>query len=240
MQVSTKAIVLRMVRYSDKASAVTVFTRDYGRMSLIVYGVSGKRSGGKAALLQPLSLIELTASMHPGKEMQQAKDLRSDINLAGISSHPVKNAIALFLAELFFKTLKNQQEDTALYDFLQVALEWLNESEAGIANFHLVLMCRLTRYLGFEPNAVSSHLPWFDLLNGGFCDSQPLHSHSVKPGNMLAFKELLECDFSTMSGLVLSRQQRIELLDTLLEYYRLHLPEFHNLQSTEILHELFS
>lgn len=240
MLITTKAIVLRMVKYSDKASAVTVFTRDYGRMNLIAYGVSGRKSGGKAALLQPLSLVELTVAMHPGKELQQLKDIRSDLNLAGISSHPVKNAIALFLAELFYKTLKHQQDETDLFDFLQVALEWLNESDAGIADFHLVLMCRLSRYLGFEPNYASMELPWFDLMNGCFYSGQPLHAHVVKPELMPAFRSLLKCNFSSMRQLQLSRQQRNQLLDTLLEYYQLHLPEFHSLQSTEVLHELFN
>ncbi|MCE1155497.1 MAG: DNA repair protein RecO [Bacteroidales bacterium] len=240
MQVTTKAIVLRMVKFSDKASAVTVFTRDYGRMSLIVYGVSGRKSGGKAALLQPLSLVEITIAMHPGKEMQQLKDIRTHINLPGISTHPVKNAIALFLAELLYKTLKHQQDETGLYDFLQVALEWLNESDAGIADFHLVLMCRLSRHLGFEPNCTSMELPSFDLLNGCFCPGRPLHAHYVKPGLMEVFRSLLLCNFSSMEQLQLSRQQRNELLETLLEYYRLHLPEFHSLQSTEVLHELFN
>lgn len=240
MQVSTKAIVLKMVRYSDKASAVAVFTREYGRLSLIVYGVSGRKSGSKAALLQPLSLIEISMLFHPGKELQQLKELRSDIALPGISAHPVKNAIALFLSELFFKTLKHQQEDPALYDFLQYSLEWLNESDTGIANFHLVLMCRLTRYLGFEPNMALIGQPWFDLMNGCYCSTQPLHTHCVKPGLLSEFGLLLGCTFSSMHELNFTRQQRNELLDILLEYYKLHIPEFHTMQSTEVLHELFS
>lgn len=239
MIVTTKAIVLRMVRYSDKASAVTVFSRDYGRLSLIVYGTSGRKSGNKAAFLQPLSLVDLSLHMQPGKEMQVVKELRIDINLAGISAHPVKNAIALFLSELLFKTLKFQQEDTALYDFLQYSLEWLNESETGIANFHLILMCRLTRYLGFAPNMTLAGAPSFDLMNGCFCTTQPLHAHYVKPALMNPFSQILENTFATMGSIHLTRKQRNELLDTLLEYYRLHIPEFHTLKSTEVLHELF-
>ncbi len=229
-----------MVQYSDKASAVTVFSREYGRLSLIVYGTSGRKSGNKAAFLQPLSLVDLSLHMQPGKEMQVVKELRIDINLAGISAHPVKNAIALFLAEFFFKTLRIQQEDVALYDFIQYSLEWLNEAESGIADFHLVLMCRLTRYLGFEPNTLLKGAPWFDMMNGCFCTSQPLHTHCVKPGLVGDFTRLLECTYASMDQLQLSRQLRNDLLDTLLEYYRLHIPEFHTLQSVDVLHELFS
>lgn len=237
---TTQGIILRMVKYSDKASAVTVFTRDHGRVVFVAYGVSGKKSGGKAALLQPLSLVELTLYMQPGKEMHQLKDIRSDVSLPGISGHPVKNAIALFLSELLFKSLRHQQEEHQLFDFLHKSFEWLNESTEGIANFHLVLMCKLTRYLGCEPNMDSAGAAWFDLLNGNFSFSQPLHSHCIRPELTPSFTALLRCGFSTMNTLNISREQRIELLDMLIEYYKLHLPEFHPMQSTAVLHELFS
>jgi len=239
MLVTTRAIILRTVRYSDKASAVTVFTRDFGRVSVVAYGVSGKKSGGKAALLQPLSLVEITMTNHPGKDLQQLRDIRSDVNLPGISAHPVKNAIALFVAELLYKSLRQQQDEPSLFDFLHHALEWLNESEGHVADFHLVLMCKLTRYLGFEPNTEAAGTEWFDLLNGCFVAHQPLHAHSLKPGLIPGFLNLLKCNFSEMHQLHFSREQRNELLATLLEYYKLHLPEFHTLQSTSVLHELF-
>lgn len=239
MLVTTRAIVLRSVKYSDKASAVTVFTREYGRMSVVVYGVAGRKAGRKAALLQPLSLVEMTLQVQSGREMQQLKELRSDLSLPGISAHPVKNAIALFIAELLYKSLPLQQEELALYDFLDHALQWLNETEVGVANFHLVLMCKLTRYLGFEPNAGAMGSNCFDLLNGTFTSSQPLHTHYIKPGMLPSFVALLQCDFSSMHQLVLTRSQRNELLEIMIEYYKLHLTEFHSLQSKDVLHELF-
>lgn len=239
MQITTRAIVLRTVKYSDKASVATVFTREMGRVTFMAYGVSGKKSGGKAALLQPLSIVELTLMVHPGREVQQLKDIRADIALPGISAHPVKNAIAFFIAELLFNVLNQQQEELQLFDFLSNALQFLNESEEGTANFHLVLMCRLTRFLGFEPDISKTDALFFDLLNGGFSATTPLHPHIVKPGLLNAFTSLVKCSFSDMSSLELSRQSRNELLDILLEYYRLHLSGFHTLQSKAILHELF-
>ena len=202
MLVTTRAIVLRSVKYSDKATAVTVFTRDFGRASVVAYGVSGKKSGGKAALLQPLSLVELTMTHHPGKDMQQLRDIRSELNLPGISAHPVKNAIAFFVAELLYKSLRQQQEESSLFDFLQYALEWLNESQGNVADFHLILMCKLTRYLGFEPNMEAENAAWFDLLNGCFVAQQPLHAHCVKPGIVPGFRELLKCSFCKASSLL--------------------------------------
>lgn len=240
MLITTKAIVLRTVKYSDKASAVTVFTSDYGRIGLVAYGISGRKGSGKAALLQPLSLVELTMSYHPGKELQQLKELRSETNLAGISAHPLKNAIALFIAELLSKTLRQQEGEQDLFDFLHHALEWLNESQEGIANFHIIFMYKLTRFLGFEPNTEFRDARWFDLMNGCYSVNRPLHVHFVQPELMSCFTAMSDCNFATLQHLRLSREQRNGLLNTLLEYYKLHLPEFHTLQSTAILRELFN
>jgi DNA repair protein RecO (recombination protein O) len=239
MLVTTRAIVLRSIKYSDKASAVTVFTREHGRLSVVVYGVSGRRANRKGGLLQPLSLVEMTLQLLPGREMQQLKELRSDHNLSGISVHPLKNSIALFLAELLYKSLHLQQEDQSLFDFLDYSLQWLNASEEGVANFHLVLMCKLTRYLGFEPNTLSMNLSWFDLLNGCFTANQPPHPHHINQSMTPTFLALLQCDFTSMHELTLTRTQRNELLDLLIEYYKLHLTEFRTLQSKAVLHELF-
>mgnify|MGYP001338008161 FL=1 len=150
----TTGIVLRTVKYSDKASVVTVYTRDYGRMAYMVYGIYGKRSAAKAACFLPLSLIEITAAHHPGKDVQQMKEARIEENLVNTHHNPIKNAIALFVAELLYKTLKQPEPESELFDFLRQSILTLNEKEEGITNFHLVFAMHLCRHLGVKPNEI--------------------------------------------------------------------------------------
>jgi len=240
MTTKTPGIVLRIVRYSDKSSIATIYTREFGRISYMIYGLSGKKSSLKSALFLPLSIVEITAIHQPGKDIQQLKDVRIEYALNGISSDPAKNAIALFLTELLHKTLKQPEADETVFDFIKQAIQLLNEIDKGIANFHLIFMMKLTRYLGFEPNRENGEATYFDLLNGIFLKNKPIHIHFLNAEITRAFATVLDCDFTKMEVMDMNRSKRNDLLDGLIEYYRLHMPDFHGLNSTAVLHELFN
>lgn len=240
MQSKTSGIILRTIRYSDKSSIATIYTREYGRISYMVYGLSGKKSNGKAAFSFPLSIIEVNASFHPGKEIQQLKDIRIEYPFTGITCDPVKNAIALFLAELLMKTLRQPDPDPDLFDFLEHSIRQLDRMTEGVADFHLVFMTRLTRYLGFEPNHEDGGAYYLDLQNGLFTNSRPIHAHFISGEAARTFLQLLMTDDKNPGIPVMSREKRISLLETLTEYYKLHVPDFHGLNSTAVLHEIFN
>jgi len=240
MTSKTSGLVLRAVKHSDKSSIVTVYTRDYGRISYIIYGAGRKKSTVKPACFLPLSIIEISATHHPGKDIQQLKEARIEHNLSGTFTSPVKNAITLYIAELLFKTLKHPDPEPHIFDFLKEAVLTLNQNEAGIANFHLIFSMQLCRYLGIEPNGEYATSAYFDLMNGVFVKNKPLHSHFLNTEATKSFANLLNLSFDEMHTLNLSRNKRNELLEYLLEYYKLHIPDFHGLNSTAVLHEVFS
>jgi DNA repair protein RecO (recombination protein O) len=239
MTTKTQGIVLRTVKYSDKSSIATVYTREFGRVSYMIYGMSGRKSTLKSALFLPLTIIEINATYHPGKEIQQLKDVRIEHSLNTLLNDPIKNAIAIFLTELLYKTLKRQEADEPVFDFIKRAVMMMDEVEEGIANFHLIFMIKLTRHLGFEPNTESVGGNYFDLLNGVFQQNKPIHNHFLNRETTRDFENLLLSDFVTMRTVLFSRSRRNDLLDGLIEYYQLHMPDFHGLNSVAILHELF-
>ncbi len=240
MITKTHGIVLRTVKYNDKSAIATVYTREFGRVSFIIHGVSRRKSAIKPAFFLPLSIVEINTTFHPGKEVQQLQDIRIEQSLSGIYHDPVKNAITLFLAELLYKTLRQPEADESTFDFLQQAIQLLDLSEAGIANFHLVFMIKLSKYLGFEPNGEEADASYFDLLNGVFLKSRPTHNHFANPEITHIFASMLPVGFDKMHTIDLSRIKRNELLNCLIDYYKLHMPDFHGLNATAVLHEIFN
>lgn len=240
MTSKTKGIVLRTMKYSDKASIVTIYTRDYGRMSYMAYGMYGKKSAAKAANFLPLSLIEITAPHHPNREIQTIKEVRTSESLPNIHQNPIKSSIALFVAELLYKTLKHPEPEIDLFDFVQDAILKLNNLDAGIANFHLVFSMQLCQFLGIQPNGDMENPVYFDMLNGVFSPHHPQHEHVLTPAESILFLKLIQLDFDDMDSLKLSRENRNNLLDKILEYYKLHIAEFYGLNSKAVLHEIFS
>ncbi len=234
----TSAIVLHATPYSDVASILAVYTLEYGRSSYFVRNSKKKKSPVKSAFLQPLSLVEMDVIHQQGKTIHQIRDMHTAHPLVHLSSHPLKNAIALFVAELLYKTLRIEESQPLLYSFLENSILQLDLCEEGLANFHLVFMVKLSRYLGFEASANEDDCKYFDLQNGVFCASRPL-SHYLQQETCADFSKLLGLNYSNSQELVLNRARRVELLEALIEFYRLHIPDFKGLQSLSVLQSLF-
>ena len=239
MQIKTAGIVLHSLKYSDSATIVTIYTQQFGRVSYMVYGVNKKKAVCRPALLQPLSIVELDVTHTPTKEIQRIKEIRTAIPFIEIPFEPVKNSIALFLSEVLFRTLRQSEPDEELFDFLEKSIQLLDCCERGIANFHLIFLLKLSRYLGCAPNSEKETNGYFDLINGVFLQQKPLHSHYLLPELSKDFLKLLNLDYQNMENSVFSRKRRMELLESIVEYYRLHIPDFNGLHSLEVLQSLF-
>lgn len=239
MHQKTTGIVLHTLKHKDSATIVTVYTRQFGRVSYMVHGVNKKKAVVRSAYLQALSIIEIDVFHNTKKSIQQIKDLHTAYNFIGIPYDPIKNALALFIAEVLYRSLKQTESDENVYLFIENAIQQLDHCETGISNFHLVFMVKLSRFLGFAPNIEETENRYFDLMNGVFLTQKPLHSHYLIQEVTADLAALLSVDFSTMDELQMGRQKRVKLLESLVEYYRLHVPEFHGLHSLAVLQSLF-
>ena len=76
-------------------------------------------------------------------------------------------------------------------------------------------------------------------MNGVFLKTRPLHSHFLNIADTAIFTRVLHAGFENMHELQLSRSDRQKTLNDLIEFYKLHLPEFHGLNATAVLQELF-
>ncbi|MBP1640397.1 MAG: hypothetical protein H6Q17_1980 [Bacteroidetes bacterium] len=192
------------------------------------------------AFLQPLSLVDLEIEMVPDRELHQIKEARPSQIVSSIQMNPVKNALALFLAEFLYRTLREMQTDKQLFRFLQQSVLVLERSEQGIANFHLVMMLHLTRFLGFFPNTeTAGRRFYFDMENGIFTSACPLHKHFLRPTESAVLYQLMRINYENMHLFRFSRAERVDILEYVLAYYRIHLVEIGELKSLAVLTELF-
>jgi len=240
MFLKTKAIILHCVKYNDKAIIVHLISEERGRLSCILYGAGRKKSGSKMAFLQPLSLVDMEIEMKPDRELHQIKEIRSYRIVNSIQMNPVKNALALFLSEFLYRTLREMQTDRHLFLFLQESVLVLERSEQGVANFHLVLILHLTRFLGFFPNTEHVGLRfYFDMVNGIFTSAIPLHKQFLRPDESAVLYQLMRINYENMHKFRFSREERVRIIEYMLTYYRIHLVEIGELKSLPVLMELF-
>ena len=147
---------------------------------------------------------------------------------------------AIIRTEILFRVVKETEPDSRLFEYLFESIQLLELSDKGVANFHLVFLLRLLHYLGIYPN-VESYVAGscFDMLNGVFVDRIPMHRHYLNRQESVVFARLLKISFENMSLYSFSRQDRVSVINRILEYYRLHLPDFPEIKSLSVMQSLF-
>jgi DNA repair protein RecO (recombination protein O) len=236
----THGIVLHSLKYNDTSNIVDIYTELYGRVSFLVPVSRSRKAAVKAVLFQPLSVMELEADFRASSNLYRIKEAKA-YPFKSIPYHPYKSAIALFLAEYLYRAVKEDGENRPLFAYLKHSIEWLDECEADFANYHLVFLMHLTRFLGLYPNLDDYHQgDYFDLLNAGFTSLRPYkHAFYVNPEESSRLTRLMRMNYDTMHLFAMNRADRARCLTIIGDYYRLHIPGFHDLKSLAVLQELF-
>ena len=245
----TQGIVLRTLKYNDESVIVDIYTANNGAQGFIVRLPRSRKSPVRSVLLRPLSILNLEYDYRPQRALKFLKNMQVAEPYHSLPYEPMKETVALFLSEFLYHALKNEERNPPLFQYLKNGLLWFDATQRAVANFHLVFLIRLTRFLGFWPDIPSGERPvrWaalarssavFDLREGAMTDTVPLDSAWLSPEESALAPLLLRMDFNTMHLLRLNREQRRRILDVLTDYYRLHIPEFPELKSLEILREV--
>ncbi|MGL5272987.1 MAG: DNA repair protein RecO [Phocaeicola sp.] len=237
----TVGIVLHTLKYNDTSSIVVIYTRHNGRGSFIVPIPRSRKSVLKNVLFQPLSLIEFEADFNPTKTLYKIKEAKSFYPFHTIPYDPYKSAIALFLAEFLYRSLREESENEELFSYLEHSIHWLDSCKTKYANFHLVFLMRFSRFLGLYPN-IEDYVEgaYFDLQGASFTLEQPTHQSFINKEESSRINKLMRMNYDTMHLFEMSRAARNRCLVIVNEYYSLHLPDFPKLKSLDVLQELFS
>jgi DNA repair protein RecO (recombination protein O) len=237
---TTRGIVLQTFSYTDTSVIAKIYTELFGLQSYLVNAAHSKRSGTKANLLQPLSLIECVVYKKEKKQLQRMKEIKCEHPFVSIPYEITKSSIALFLNEILYKSIREEERNPELFEFIHSSLRMLDLRTESCANFHLHFMVRLSRYLGFYPSGnFSDGEMYFDLQEGVFRDFQPSHPLWLDPAQSTQLRELMSCTYANLSVLSISLPQRKLLLDKLILYYELHLDSLRGVRSHKVLEEIF-
>ena len=99
--ISTKAIVLSAIKYSDSSLIVKCFTEKLGVKTYLIRGVLKNRKGViKAAYFQPLTQLILEANHKQKSNLHSLKEVHVSHAYTSIHRDIVKQSIVLFLSEI--------------------------------------------------------------------------------------------------------------------------------------------
>ena len=237
MQVKTKAIVLAATKFQEKSLIVKCFTESDGLKSYFVRDAfSSRKTGRKSAYFQPLTLLEIEATHKNKGTLEYFKEIKLSAPYSSINTDIVKSSIAIFVSEVLHNSIREEEKDEALFSFLETALLWL-DTHSDVANFHLILLLEITKYLGFYPDQSDIDQPFFELTEGVFSNFHAISCLSENDTELL--KKLMNQKFDSI-GKIFTAADRHVLLRILLDYYSYHISGFRKPKSLDVFKDVFS
>lgn len=242
MTEKTLGIVLSTHPYNDSSVFVRIYTQRFGKITYKVSVGRSKRAASTRKMLAPMTLLDMEVKHSLLSEIQQIQEARILISPYMLASdNPAKGYQCMYMAELTDRTIREVEANAQLWAFLHQCVELLSLLDEGIANFHLVFTTRLSYLLGFHVD-LEQYQPgmMFDINEGIFTFGPITHPNYLTPESASWLNNLLHTGFSTLSQLKLNHQQRNTLLEMMLLFLNIHIPEMGEIKTVEVLKELYS
>ena len=223
MEEKLEGIVINVIKYNEKHNIAHIYTDKLGMLPFLVRQGTTHASRMRNAMFMPLSLIEFEARLQPGRELGTLHDVRRAAMLMSIYIDPMKNAIAMFLSELLSHTIHEQEQNMVLYSYIKSCIMRLERAQSSVANFHICFLYRLGQFIGIQPDIESYQEGyWFNMNEGVFTQSPHAGMKSLPPAQAQVLPLLSRMTFDNMHHFKFTREQRNEMLEIILGYYRLH------------------
>lgn len=166
-----EGIVIKTQEYKEKDKLLWIFTREYGKVSLIARSAK-KSSSHLSACTQALTYGLFMFSPRNGLTALRHGEILNNFN--AIKRDLLKTAYASYLLELVDKGIHDHEVQPYLYEWVIELMQRLNEGEDAEILLRIFEM-KMTEVFGIQPNVQScvhcnrtENLLGFTVLEGGF------------------------------------------------------------------------
>jgi DNA repair protein RecO (recombination protein O) len=235
----TRGIVLHQIKYQENSIIAYVYTESFGRQAYLVHGVHSKKAKHKIQSLQPLFLLDLEVYKKEISELQKIKEFRNYPAFTTIPFDSTKCTISLFIAEVLYRSLKEEESNPNLFDFLFSSIQSLDYHN-NVNNFHIYFLLKFSKYLGFYPtDNYSTENCFFDLFKGSFTNKQPSDDRYIESKYTEMLHNLLNMRLEEALEIPLHSSTRLYLSKKITEFFSLHLDGFGKINSLDVLNSVF-
>ena len=237
----TNGIVLHTIKYGETSVIARVYTQLFGLQSYLIKGARNRKGGNKMSLLSPLTMLDMEVYRKETAQLHHIKEMRIAYPFSSLPFDVIKSSIALFINEVIFRSVREEEPNPPLYSFLESSIRWFDLVPNHYSDFHLWFMLHFCSYLGFTPqDNYSSSKTIFNLQEGLFQSHLPDHADYLSDPLSSKLFLLSASTLSDLSTLQLTAQIRHELLPRLVDFYRFHIQGMKDINSLEVLREVFS
>lgn len=222
MKQKTVGILITKKNYSESSLILSFYTEDSGLISFIFKGAKKKKLP-----IFYLGIYEITYFKRPESSLGIVNSIDPAVILNDIFTNPQKLILSFFIVDLLKETLKVEQPDPLIFDFIKNQIIQL-EVQENLIHFPINFLTNHIQNLGFSPNINVENPLGFDLKLGRFTKEQTDLETDAVQLLYLAFKNraINSNKFTAQKALLI-----------LLEYCKLHLPNFNVNKTLNVIRE---
>jgi DNA repair protein RecO (recombination protein O) len=237
----TNGIVIKTTKYSESSLIALIYTKSHGMITFLIQGVYSKRAVIKPSLLQPLQLLEMNFYYKESRNLNKLKDLKAEPILNDLHFNINKSSIALVISELIYKSIKEEETNEELFDFLFNSIILLDKTDDNNKIFLIVFMIQMTKYLGFYPtNNYNSRNKFFNLEIGAFTNLPGTETMTLSPPDSDFFGSIIDLSLDNCDQYNTTIKTRQNIVNKLVNYYKIHVSNFNTLNSYKVLSQVFN
>ncbi|MDR0982033.1 MAG: DNA repair protein RecO C-terminal domain-containing protein [Culturomica sp.] len=235
-----KGIIIRIIKHAESKKIIHLYSEEQGSMFFITAPHIFKDNNVGINVMQVVE-IEYLESLR--SEIKRIVKISPIVDIHKIYNNIYKVNIAVLWSEVLYNLIRKEPKNNALYDFIVHSIEYLAEIKAGIANFNLFFLYRLSVYIGYKINTDSYRENYVFNINGAnFIDpnDKTYENHFLSGPNVAkAIHFLLTCKTEDLYRLMLDKPARLKLLDIVLAFYHVHFGQEFNIKSIKVIMEVF-
>ncbi len=234
MIVQTPAIVLKRFPYGDTSVIAHCFTRDYGKVGIMVRGAQRKKSP-RSAYFQPGNYLETLFYYKQNRDLYTLSKVSFIHNWIHFQDDLKRLTYALATVELVEKTITDHDPHEALFNELAATLSFFNNELKHFNMCFWYFELRLLQQLGFQPHLPEREFPGLVLPdpNGG-PNSRNILEYLIQAD---IFDESFRKDIARQVVTAKDRYVIGNYITANLEY---HFDKCRNLKSLKILKQLLA
>lgn len=234
----TRGIVFRTVKYGETSVITDVFTEEKGLLTFIAGSVRAARSRMPFGLFQPMTVLDTVSYFSPkgGGGMHRLKEARIAETFRTIPFDARRGGVALFMAEICRKCIRESEENADLFAFLLDYLRVLDDPLLAPTHLPAHFLAHFSALIGFsiEPPERYSPSLRFHPREGLFqIDAE--NAALRERGSDRYLYDLLHTPLDQIQTLEAAREIRKTAFGSLLLFYQTHAPDFGELRSPEVL-----
>nr|WP_262912781.1 DNA repair protein RecO [Membranihabitans marinus] len=234
-----QCIVLRRMNYRESSMIIDVFSQQHGMVACIVSGVRKKGSKLSPVLFTPGYLLDMVYYESDPHKLWRIKEVTLASHLQRTPYDILRGNTALCMCEVLKKVLPVYDVNPSMFDFIESYIYLLDEVEKP-ANVLLHFLIQLSVQLGFGPHHLEDNgKSYFDLKSGSFLPHSPGHPMYIDQSLTPLFYDLIRVEAENLESVKLSRVQRQQLTDHVIDYIRFHSHAFERIKSYDVLKSLW-